>query len=206
MKSFFLKVTVLIAACTIASDAYAQRGPQGGTAEVAIGTGYAYLNTGNDTVTGKKNHPEFHVSLSYNILKQLAVGFEYALVPLDSEQQFGVKFTEHLRNFGGVGRVGLFQTHGAMPYVLISGGEISLLNKGSLGNQNESYTQSGTYFGTGGGVNLYLPHGFGVRPEFRFQRQSLRATSGNNINLSDLNRNELAVTGTLFYSFGKTHR
>ncbi|MFC6647317.1 porin family protein [Granulicella cerasi] len=179
---------------------------QARTAEVAVGGGYSYLDTGRQGEEGYKNHGTFDVSASYNIVRKISVGFEYTLTPLHSQTESGVTASVDLHNYGGVARFGLFSAKAMMPYVSVVGGGLKLKGKATDGTTTVSQTLSGGYLGAGLGVNAYLPAGFGIRPEVRYERQQLSHSAQQYDVFAGNGRNEITLTGTLFYTFGGRHK
>jgi hypothetical protein len=202
-SSLFLKPVIVLACLAAAPMTMLAQGPKRGSVDVAVGGGYAYLNTSDDgTNDGKKHHATLDTSISYNVLKAVSVGFEYTFTPLDNETINGINFTEHLHNYGAVARVALLPNRFLVPYVLVAGGGLQLKDQATQGNVTGSIKQSGGYFGAGGGANVYLGHGFGVRPEFRYQRQTLSDTTIDGIAVKGSGKNEAFLTGSIFYQFG----
>jgi hypothetical protein len=58
------------------------------------------------------------------------------------------------------------------------------------------------YVAAGGGASFYVGHGFGIRPEFRYERQQFAATVVDGISISGGGQNDLRATVALFYQFG----
>jgi len=175
---------------------------QRGTGEVAVGGGYAYLDTGDTTGTVSKNHGVLDASASYNVLSKLSVGFEYTFSSLASVSEDGVNANVHLNNYGALIRYGLVNTKFVMPYVSLAGGALDLTGNASDGTTSVSEGHHGGYLGVGLGANGYLGHGFGVRPEFRYERQQLSNNPDNNGIFKGNGRNEFTLTATVFYTFG----
>ncbi len=178
------------------------QGAQRNTAEVAVGGGYAHLDTGDTTGTVSKSHGVLDASASYNVLAKLSVGFEYTFSSLASESVDGVNANVHLNNYGALIRYGLVNAKFVMPYVSLAGGGLSLTGNASDGTASVSESHKGGYLGVGIGANGYLGHGFGVRPEVRYERQQLSNNPDNNGIFKGNGRNEITLTGTLFYTFG----
>jgi len=186
-----------VAASVILLGTAAGAHAQANTFEVAAGGGLAsYHSNGNSS-----NKGQFSASASYNILSQVAVGFEYAYTPISSQTASGGGYTasvsEHLNSFGGVARFGLLKTVKAQPYIVVAGGGVKDTASGQVSGGGVTYkasaSDSGSYFGFGAGANFRLgKSGFGARPEVRYHRVSLDGTG----------INELNITGSLFYTFG----
>jgi len=202
-SSLFMKSVIALAFLVAAPIALLAQGPKRGSVDVAVGGGYAYLNTSDPgTDDGTKHHEMLDTSVSYNVLKLVSIGFEYTFTPLDNENIDGVSFTERLHNYGAVARFGFLPNRLVVPYVVVAGGGLSLKDEASQGNQSASVKASGGYFGAGGGANVYLGHGFGVRPEVRYQRQQLSDTTFEGFTVKGSGKNEIFLTGSLFYQFG----
>lgn len=195
MKSIkhLLLASVILLGSAVAASA------QANTAEVAAGGGWASFHANGNT----SNKGQFDASVSYNFLSNVAVGFEYAYIPVESLSTnvsgYSVTGNEHLNTFGGVARFGLTREVKVQPYVLIAGGGLrdTATVKATSGGvtQSASQSQSGGYFGFGAGLNARLGGGFGFRPEVRYQRVSDNGTK----------LNEFGLTGQLFYTFGGEH-
>jgi hypothetical protein len=199
-KKFVLATAVLCSASWFSALAQA---PRGGSAEVAVGGGYSYLNLGDATdTTEPKNHGIFNAQASFNVTHRFSVGFEYAYSPLDTVVYENVTGTEHLQNYGAVARVGIFNAHVLMPYFVLAGGGLELTDKATQGNVSVSASQSGGYLGAGFGVNGYLGHHVGVRPEIRYQRQELSGQTESGVYFAGSGRNQVNATVDLFYTFG----
>jgi hypothetical protein len=64
-------------------------------------------------------------------------------------------------------------------------------------NQSGTITNiAGMYEDIGGGVSYYIGRNFGIRPEFRYEAQTLFHSSGT----EGINR--LLASGTVFFQFG----
>ena len=196
-------MSVFVAALAmVASSAVVKAQSQRNTAEVAVGGGYAYLDTGDTSGTVSKNHGVLDASVSYNVLAKLSVGFEYTFSSLASESQDGVSANVHLNNYGALLRFGLVNTKFVMPYVSLAGGGLDLTGNATDGTTSISEGHHGGYLGVGLGANGNLGHGFGIRPEVRYERQQLSNNADNNGIFKGNGRNEITLTGTLFYTFG----
>ena len=203
MSSTFLRTVVAAGVFAVAVSGASAQGLKAGSVDVAVGGGYAYLNTSDaGTSDGKKNHGILDASVSYDFTKRVSLGFEYTFTPLDNETISGVQLTERLHNYGAVARFALLPNRLVVPYAVVAGGGLSLDDKASQGSVSESVNQSGGYFGIGGGANLYLHHGFGVRPEFRYQREQLSNTTFQGVVVQGSGKNEIYATASLFYQFG----
>lgn len=192
MKNFknFAIASVLLLGSAVAASA------QANTVEIAAGGGLASFHSNGQT----SNKGQFDASISYNLLSNVAIGFEYAYTPIDSLNTtisgVSVKANEHFNTFGGVARFGFTREVKVQPYVLVAGGGLRDTISATASQGNASYSasqsESGGYVGFGAGLNARLGGGFGVRPEVRYQHLS---ENGSGLN-------ELSITGSLFYTFG----
>ncbi len=127
-------------------------------------------------------------SLGYNATEHIAVAgeFQYAL------QASAGRVSANGKLYGAAMRYA-FLTGRVAPYLLVGGGGIRETG-GFYGANNVA---DGWYAAFGGGVSLFLTRSWGVRPEFRYNRDSLQfgsvSTSGN----------LYQATGGIFYQFGK---
>lgn len=191
MKSTLLKALVAPLFVLGTMSAFAQAN----TVEVAAGGGLASYH--ND---GSANKGKFDASVSYNVVSNFSVGFEYGFSPIASlnENISGaqVSASEHLNSYGAVARIGLFKAAHVEPYAVIAGGgaklSASATANGGGGNFTASASDNGGYFGLGGGVSAYLTPHIGVRPEVRYQY----------VHIDGDHLNEIDITGSIFYTFG----
>jgi len=193
MKSFTKVLLAGTAILVITAPAFSQL-------EIAGGGGAASYRS--DGVT--QNKGKFLASVSGDLGRFVAVGFEYGFVPLanETESSGGVvaNGTEHFNTYGFVARVGLLPSRKLQPFVEIVGGglrdtaTVSATSGGTTYSNSQS--ESGGYFGGGGGINLGVGGGWGVRPEFRYQHVSISQGGS---------ANEMDFLGSLYYTFGGRH-
>jgi hypothetical protein len=181
-------------------------GPEAHTTEISVGGGYTHLNPDPNDSTTSANHGLFGVSASYNITKVFSIGGEYTFTSLASEKIDNISANVHLHNYGALLHFGLFNFHVAQPYFLIDGGSLNLRGNATSGNQSAHEDHYGGYLGAGFGVNAYLGHGLGIRPEIRYSRQQLNDTRDNEGIFPGNGRNEVTATGQIFYTFGRHSR
>jgi hypothetical protein len=153
-------------------------------------------------VDNKKGHGAFGFTGLYNLDRSVAVGAEYNYLMLGSLSEGGVTENENLQMYGALARVTVFSNGFIAPYVVLSGGGNRLHATVSAGNLSDSASQLGGYFSTGGGVSIFLGHGFGVRPEFRYERQQFAATTIDGTPVSGGGQNDVRGIVALFYQFG----
>ena len=191
-KSFCASVIFLLAA---SSPTLAQ-GIAAGSGEVSGMLGYAHV----DGVTSY-NHFAFGGGGSYNLNQVVAVGFEYKYTPLGSETISGINASEHLQTYGGVARFS-FSDSSVAPYVLVGFGGIDGKAVASLGGMSASAGQTGYYTSFGGGASIFVGPRWGIRPEFRYERQQFVANS----QFSSFGQNDVQALVTVFYQFDGTQR
>jgi hypothetical protein len=136
------------------------QGITAGSADVAGNVGFSNL-TGAD---GNK-HVHFGGSGGINLSPRVTLLGEYSYMPMGSLS--GVAFNTQL--IGVVSRLNFFTSKRAVPYALVGAG-FDRLN-GSESGVNVS--ANGSYAAVGGGASLYLGKSWGIRPEFRYERQEV---------------------------------
>jgi opacity protein-like surface antigen len=173
---------------------------------LAAGSFEASGNVGFSNLKGVDNdhHASFGGEVAFNLAKTTAIGFEYNYLGLGSVSVSGATASGHLQTYGPVARFSFAATSRVAPYVLLAAGGANLTAVASEGNIKVSASQGGYYFGFGGGAAIYLGDNWGIRPEYRYERQQFNATtvSGQNIASSGQNYSEGSIA--LFYQFGGT--
>jgi hypothetical protein len=168
------------------------------------GTGGVTNEWGADA---KQGHALYGGAGAYNLTKHLALVGEYSYVKLGTlPVEEGVSLTEHAQLYGGAVRYALINTRFVVPYVLGGGGGDRLYASISGDGQTVSLTESGGYVAVGGGASFYVGHGFGVRPEFRYNRQQYGATTFEDQTAAARSENDLRATVSIFYQFGGRSR
>ncbi|HEV2646905.1 MAG TPA: outer membrane beta-barrel protein [Acidobacteriaceae bacterium] len=171
---------------------------------IATGSGEVTANLGFSSVKGTDNgrHPFFGFSGAYNVAPFAAVGFEYNYHPLGSVSDSGFTGSEHMQLLGPVVRFSLPQATRVVPYFLVDGGYVS--DHASVSGQGVSIgaTRSGGYFGLGGGASIYAGNNWGVRPEFRYDREHFGATNVQGVSIASSGQNDVQFSGAIFYQFG----
>ena len=168
--------------------------------DVSGNIGFSNLS-GSETVDTKK-HVAFGGAGAYNFNRMSSLGFEYSYQMLGSETQNGVKLSGHIQSYGGVYRVSLIKSKGVVPYDLVAGGGLSETAVGSGGGIKASASQNGYYIGFGGGASIYAGPHWGIRPEFRYERQQFLATTINGAQIATYGQNYILGTVSLFCQFG----
>jgi hypothetical protein len=156
-------------------------------------------------VDNKKGHGSFGFAALFNASSHVAIGAEYNREMLGSLTEYNVTGKEHLQDFGGVARFTLVNTHVVAPYVVIGGGFTKDTATVSSGSLSESETENGGYLSAGGGASFFLFHGFGIRPEVRFERHQMKSTTIDGVSVSGGGENDAHATIALFYQFGGRH-
>jgi hypothetical protein len=192
-KSFCVSITFLLA---VSLPALAQ-GIARGSGEASGTFGYAHVNG----VTSY-NHFVLGGSAFYNINQYFAAGFEYKYTPLGSETIGGVNGTEHLQTYGGAARFAFSGSGRAVPYAVVGFGAVDEKAIASYQGVSESASQGGYYVSFGGGATIFGGQNWGVRPEFRFERQQFDGTSVGGLPVAAFGQNDVQGTVSVFYQFG----
>jgi hypothetical protein len=197
LKSLCVSTVFLLAASGVALG----QGVAAGSVELAGNVGFSSIKgVDND------RHVVFGGSGAYNLSQLVAIGFEYSYNPLGSLTEDGATGSEHLQLYGPVARFSLAESSRVVPYVLVAAGGSSLDAVASDQNVSLSAAQRGYYFGAGGGVTLYVGSHWGIRPEFRYERQQFNATTIQGFQVASFGQNEYQGSAALFYQFGGTQR
>jgi opacity protein-like surface antigen len=187
-KSFCAFVILLFAASSLALA----QGIAAGSGEAAGTIGYARV----DGVTSY-NHFAFGGSGSYNLDQNVAVGFEYKYTPLGSETIMGATATGHLQTYGGVARISFCDSSSVVPFALVGFGGVNQKAVASAGAISVSASQSGYYFAFGSGASILVNPRWGIRPEFRYERQQFVA----NTQFAAFGQNDPQFLVSVFYQF-----
>jgi Outer membrane protein beta-barrel domain len=164
---------------------------------------------------GNHGHATYGFAGAYNLTRHLAVVGEYSNVDLGSESEDvapgqQVTGSEDVQLYGGAVRYALINTRFFVPYVLVGGGgdnlHVSVSTPLFPGDRSIEASESGGYVSLAGGVSLYAGHGFGIRPEFRYNRQQYGSTSVEGLSTQGSSENDLRVTVAVFYQFGGSPR
>ena len=184
-----LRCSVFLFALTLSTQAQLA----GNTGEVAGTFGYAHVYG----VTSD-NQLTFGGSGSYNFTPNVSVGFDYRYTPLGSETIGGITSSGHLQTYGAVARFSPSRPSRAVPYVLAGVGHVGETAGVALGQIKQSAGQGGFYIALGGGASLYVAPNWGIRPEFRYERQQFGSTPV----FTSFGQNDWMATASIFYQFG----
>ncbi len=199
-------VVLLLLFVVLPFGALAQ-GLKSGSIDLSANGGITNLNG----VDNKKGHGSFGFAAGYNLTSHLAVVGEYNYIMLGSlsEEVLEAGFPagmltekEDVQLYGAAVRFSLINTRFVVPYVVVGGGGNRVEATATFQGQTISASDSGGYVGLGGGASFYLFHGFGVRPEFRYERLQFPATTIEGVVVSGGGDNDLRATAALFYQFG----
>jgi opacity protein-like surface antigen len=193
--SLCVSILFFLAVC---STSRAQ-GIAAGSGEASGAFGYAHVNG-----VASKNHLSFGGSGLYNLNPIVAVGFEYNYTPLGSETISGITGSEHLQTYGGVARFSLSKSSHIVPYALVGFGDVNGKAEiiASPEGVSASASQNGFYFAFGGGATIFAAPRWGIRPEFRYERQQFGATNINGSVSAAFGENDIQATVSVFYQFG----
>ncbi len=173
-----------IAASTFAQSApVSSGGVTAGSLDLSGNAGYSNL-TGADG----NNHVNFGGTAGFNLSPYAALLGEYTYMPMGSRS--GVAFNTQL--IGAATRLNIGSSKHVVPYALAAFG-FDRLNGSESG---VSVSANGSYAAFGGGASLYLGRSWGIRPEFRWERQQLTFSTL----VSDTN--VVLGTGSIFYQWG----
>jgi hypothetical protein len=160
-------------------------------------------------IDNKQGHALYGGAGAYNLTKHLALVGEYSYVKLGTAYQDGAKGMEHSQLFGAAVRYAPINTRFVVPYVLGGGGGDRSYEGVTAGDLNVTANESGGYVAVGGGASFYVGHGFGVRPEFRYNWQQYGSTvvqGGEDEPIPGHSENDLRATVAIFYQFGGRSR
>lgn len=191
-KSFCVSVAVLLAMSAPARG----QGIAEGSVEAAGTFGYAHVGG----VTSN-NHFAFGGSVFYNINSNFAGGFEYKYTPLGSENIGGATASEHLQTYGGAARFTFAKSGRALPYAVIGFGGINEKAIASYEGVSESASQGGFYVAAAGGATIFMGDHWGIRPEFRYERQQFDGTSIGGYPVAAYGQNDVQGLVSVFYQF-----
>jgi hypothetical protein len=150
--------------------------------------GFGYGNYTTSGVGTTNSHQEFGFSGGENLSPSFTVLGEYSYMPMGSYDT--VSFITQLAG-GGV-RFNLGASGKVVPYVLGSGGVDRFT--GAVGEASASAV--GGYVAFGGGASIYLGENWGIRPDFRYERQFISFAGITS------NTNVVVGSGAIFFQFG----
>ncbi|HUD23570.1 MAG TPA: outer membrane beta-barrel protein [Acidobacteriaceae bacterium] len=150
----------------------------------------------NNNSTGiNKEYVQFGFSGGVNLSKQVAILGEFNYLPLATAAN-GYTGSLDAQMYGGAVRYSPISLNKFVPYVIAGGGATRLSVSDSYEGVNASISHTGSYFGFGGGVSIYAGRSWGIRPEYRWNRQN-QTYDGVNYTIN-------ASTGSvaIFYQWG----
>jgi hypothetical protein len=196
-KSFGPGRLIAVAVFAVASLSMRAQGVLPGSGDASFNVGFSNL----DGVDNNK-HISYGGSAGANLSGRMSIVGEYNYLPMGSLTQSGVTANEKIQQFGGAVRIPLSKSEHAVPYLVVGGGFDRLTASASASGVNVSASQSGGYFGAGGGVNLFVGRNWGFRPEFRWERQQFGPTSVAGVPVAGGGLNDVRGTVSLFYRWG----
>jgi len=198
-SSFVRRCSLVLVLVALSATARAQRAPLSLDGAANVGayslTPYNFTNNLNNTT-----HMELGATAGINLIKQIAVVGEFNYLPQGTSTLTGSNYELIYKMAGAAVRYTPFQYKRFAPYLVGGGGYIQLnanLNSGS----QPSGTQNGDYVSYGAGVSIYVWHHFGVRPEFRQDREDTSTLSGGGLP-GTVRQNANRGTVGVFYEFG----
>jgi len=159
-----LSLAILLAAVTTSVWAQAASDSGGG---ITSGSVDVSGNVGFSNLTGAdgNKHINFGGAGGVNLSPRVTLLGEYTYMPMGSLT--GVAFNTQL--FGAASRFNFGSSKRVVPYAVVGLG-FDRLNGSESG---VSVNANGFYAAVGGGASLYLGKSWGIRPEFRWERQDL---------------------------------
>lgn len=156
--------------------------------DVSGHVGYGYGNYETSGVGATNSHIEYGGSGGYNVSPNLTFLGEYSYMPMGTYST--VDFKTQL--FGGGVRLNMGDSSRSVPYVVATLGG----NRFTGAKSGVSVSANGLYVGFGGGASIYFGKNWGVRPEFRYERQLLTFSG------LTADTNVIVGTGSIFFQFG----
>jgi hypothetical protein len=179
------------------------QGVLAGSGDVSGTVGWSNL-TGVD---GNK-HINFGGSAGANISPGVTVFGEFLYLPMGSISASSVigvsgvggSGSGNYQQYGGGARFNFASSKVVVPYAVAAFGYARESANATVTYQGQSGSASaslnGDYVAFGGGANVYFGKGFGVRPEFRYERQEFYSGG------QSAGQNVVLASGSLFYQFG----
>ena len=109
----------------------------------------------------------------------------------------GVTGSEHIQTYGGVARFS-FCDSAIVPYAVVGFGGVNGKVVASYQGLSASEGQNGYYFAFGGGTTIFVGPRWGIRPEFRYERDQFLANS----QFAAGGQNVPQFLVSVFYQFG----
>jgi hypothetical protein len=184
-----IAATFLLVSSTARAQVLANSGEVAGT----VGYDHTSMTNNNPPAGNPTSNHFFSGSGGYNVARHITALGEYKFDPLVAPPLS--TFTWHSQLFGGAARYNFTPSHKIVPYAIVGIGSYRLTASmpGIIQNAN------GIYVNFGGGASYYLGKHWGIRPEFRYERQNTKY-GGEEI----LNSNAVDLSGSIFYQFGGT--
>jgi hypothetical protein len=146
--------------------------------EVSANVGFNNVITGivkdyfnNDSTGINKEYVEFGFSGGVNVTKQVAILGEFNYLPLATAAS-GYTGSLDDQMYGGAVRYSPIKSNKFVPYVVVGGGLSRLSVSASAQGVTATVSHNGNYVGVGGGISIYAGRNWGIRPEYRWNRQS----------------------------------
>jgi hypothetical protein len=175
---------------------------------IAAGSGDISGNVGFSSLTGAdgNKHINFGGSAGINLSRQITILGEYTYMPMGTLTDTGgigaaASGSLSYQTVGGAARFNMRASRTVVAYGVVGFGyarqsaSVSLVGAG-VGVFPASGSLSGDYVNLGGGASIFLGKRYGLRPEFRYERQEFYA-SGNSAG-----QNVALGTVSFFYQFG----
>jgi len=172
--------------------------------QVVAGSGEVSGNVGFSNLTGVDNnkHAAFGGAGAYNFTDRGTLGVEYSYQMMGSLTIAGVTGSAHIQSYGPVVRAYLTRFGPIVPYMVVAGGGMAGTVVVSVQGVSISATQNGYYFGYGVGASIYADRNWGIRPEFRYERQKFMSTTASGTTIASSADNYYLGTFSVFYQFG----
>jgi len=173
-------------------------------AQVVARSGEVSGNIGFSNLAGVdgNKHVAFGGAGAYNFSDRGTLGAEYSYQMMGSETIGGVTGTARIQSYGPVVRAYLTKSSRIVPYMVVAGGGLSGTVVVSAQGISVSATQNGFYIGFGGGASIYASPNWGIRPEFRYERQQFMSTTISGIAIASTGENYYLGTVSVFYQWG----
>lgn len=156
--------------------------------DVSGHVGFGYGNYETSGVGATNSHIEYGGTGGYNLSPNLTILGEYSYMPMGTYSS--VNFKTQL--FGGGVRLNMGNSSRTVPYVVATLGG----NRFTGAASGVSVSANGLYVGFGGGASIFFGKNWGVRPEFRYERQFLTFSSLTS------DTNVIVGSGSIFFQFG----
>lgn len=149
-----------------------------------------------------RRHTFYGGTFGYYLNPRFTLLGEYTFLPMGTSIVNGPGVTttgkENFQIAGAALRYNFKPIHGVVPYVQLGGGYIHNLDKYTYTNglAPSDYSASGYNVDAAGGLNIHLARNWGIRPEFRWDRQNLYP------GVSQVSHENYFGSVGVFYQFG----